>query len=59
MSTRTLVDFVEDMLSNGRSFLEINAIARCCRWEHSIEEIRKILEKFDSNSSSDSDNIVE
>ena len=38
---RTVQDFVEDMVSNGRSLTEILTVAFCSRWVDHTEEIKK------------------
>jgi len=38
---RTVQDFVEDMVSDCRSFAEIRMIALCTRWKDRREEVEK------------------
>jgi len=54
---RTLNEFVEDMLSDGKSLQQIIAVARCTRWETRIEEIKEIVGKLRKKSFVVCDNI--
>jgi hypothetical protein len=45
-SERTVRHFVEDMLSNGRSDVQILTVARSTHWRTSITEIEEILKEF-------------
>jgi len=43
---RSVLEFVEDMLSDGRTRKEIIAIANSCHWRTRIDEITEELDKF-------------
>ena len=43
---RTIRDFVEDLLSDGRSIKEIITVAQNTRWKGHIDEIKEILKVF-------------
>jgi hypothetical protein len=43
---RTIKDFVEDLLSDGRSIKEIITVAQNTRWKGHIYEIKEILTNF-------------
>ncbi len=43
---RTIRDFVEDMLSEGRTPLMIRAIAESCRWAGHLEEINEAIQEI-------------
>ena len=43
---RTVREFVEDMLSEGRSPLMIRGVAESCRWERYMEEINEIIQEI-------------
>lgn len=38
---RTTQDFVEDLVSNGRSWKQIRMIATCTRWRECKEEVEQ------------------
>ncbi len=38
---RTIQDFVEDMVSDGRDLNQILTVASCCRWKDFKQEIKK------------------
>lgn len=38
---RTVQDFVEDMVSDCRSFKEILTVTFCTRWQVCLEEVKK------------------
>jgi len=42
MNDRTVIDFVEDMISSGRSLKHIIAVAQNSKWKDDIELIREI-----------------
>lgn len=44
MCKRTIEDFVEDLISDGRTPKQIRAVARSTRWEHFSEEAFSIAE---------------
>ena len=43
---RTLQEFVEDLLSNGRTPNQILAVAYSTRWKLQTEEIKEIIKSF-------------
>jgi len=47
---RTIEDFVEDMVSDGRSLFQIQVVAVNTRWANKLEEImnysKKLFEKL-------------
>ena len=43
---RTVQEFVEDLLSNGRTSKQILAVAKNTRWDGGIEEIKDIIRRF-------------
>lgn len=43
---RSARDFVEDMISDGRTPKEIMAVAQSCRWKHHLPTIKDVLEEF-------------
>ena len=43
---RSLLEYVEDMLSNGRTAKEILIVAGSTRWHNQKNEIRQILLSF-------------
>ena len=43
---RTIREFVEDEISDGRSLKEIIAIALCSRWKNQITEIEKMYKDW-------------
>lgn len=38
---RTVQDFVEDLVSNGRSWKEIRMVAMCTRWRECKKEVEQ------------------
>jgi len=44
--TRTTEDFVEDMVSDGRSWKEIKYVAMCTRWSNVITEVKETYRKL-------------
>jgi hypothetical protein len=46
ISVRTVQEFVEDLLSNGRTAKEILAIAQNTRWENKVSEVKTIILEF-------------
>jgi hypothetical protein len=44
--SRTLEDFVEDMVSNGRKPVEVRAVALATRWRPFIEEAEEMTREF-------------
>jgi len=38
---RTIQEFVEDMVSDGRNLNQILIVAMCCRWKNFKQEIEK------------------
>lgn len=44
--TRTVQDFVEDMLSSGRSAKQIMTVAESTRWKTVINEVKQVLSTF-------------
>jgi len=46
---RTVREFVEDLLSNGRTSKEVLIIAKNTQWASNIEEIILILKSFSKN----------
>ena len=49
MDKRTIDEFVEDMVSNGRSLSQITVVALCTKWapylDEIIEKAAKLLKK--------------
>ncbi len=43
---RSARDFVEDMISDGRTPKEVMAVAQSCRWKHHLPAIKDVLEEF-------------
>ena len=43
---RTAQEFVEDLLTDGRTPKQILVVARNTRWKSEIEEVEKILKSF-------------
>ncbi len=43
---RTIRDFVEDLLSMGRTPLMIRAVAESCRWGNHLEAINEIIQEI-------------
>ena len=41
MEQRTVQEFVEDMVSDGRDLNQILIVASCCYWKNSKQEIEK------------------
>jgi len=46
MKTRTVREFVEDLLSDGRTSSEILTIAKNTRWKLDVEEIKEVIRSF-------------
>ena len=46
MKTRTVREFVEDLLSDGRTSSEILTIAKNTRWKLAMEEIKEVIRSF-------------
>ena len=46
MEKRTVRNFVEDLLSDGRSAKQILIVARNTRWEPQIEEVKEVIRSF-------------
>jgi hypothetical protein len=46
MEERTLEEFVEDMVSDGRSLGDIRAVARSTRWETKMLEVLDYAKTF-------------
>ena len=44
--TRTTEEFVEDMVSDGRSWREIKYVAMCTRWSNVITDVKEIYRKL-------------
>ena len=40
-NNRTIQDFVEDMVSDGRDLNQILTVASCCRWKDFKQEIKE------------------
>ena len=47
---RTIRDFVEDLLSEGRTPLMIRAVAESCRWANHLEDINEIIQEISGKS---------
>lgn len=47
---RTVRDFIEDKITDNRTYREIMAIVNACHWKTSIEDIKKELARFSINS---------
>lgn len=45
-NTRTIRDFVEDLLSEGRTPIMIRAVAESCRWSNNLQEINDIIKEI-------------
>ena len=45
-NVRTVQEFVEDLLSNGRTAKQILAVAENTRWESKIEEVKEVIKSF-------------
>ncbi len=45
-NTRNIRDFVEDLLSIGRTPLMIRAVAESCQWTGHLEEINEIIQEI-------------
>ena len=45
-NTRTVRDFVEDLLSEGRTPLMIRAVAESCRWAGHLQEINEAIKEI-------------
>lgn len=45
-SERTVREFVEDLLSNGRTGREIIAVAQNTYWKPRLEEVRQVVLSF-------------
>ena len=63
MNERTVREFVEDLLSDGRSEEQIISVAKCTRWSSNLEEVKTILKDFPNfikkgTKSSDSDDNI-
>lgn len=43
---RTLRDFVEDMISDGKSLKDTLAVAHSTRWKDKKEEIKKLYSEY-------------
>ena len=43
---RTVREFVEDLLSEGRTPLMIRGVAESCRWDRYLEEINEIIKEI-------------
>ncbi len=43
---RTIRDFVEDLLSAGRTPIMIRAVAESCRWGNHLEVINEIIQEI-------------
>ncbi len=43
---RTIRDFVEDLLSEGRTPLMIRAVAESCQWAGHLEEINETIQEI-------------
>ena len=43
---RTVREFVEDMLSEGRSPLMIRGVAQSCRWDRYLDEINEVIKEI-------------
>ncbi len=48
MEARTVRDFVEDLLSDGRDADYIRMIANNTHWKSRLEEVKQIIESFSS-----------
>jgi len=46
MYSRTIQDFVEDMVSDCRSYQQIRMIAICTRWKNHMDEIKEAYRKL-------------
>ena len=46
MENRTVREFVEDLLSDGRTPDEILVVAENTRWKVDVEEIKSIIKSF-------------
>lgn len=44
--TRTVREFTEDLLSNGRTAIEIVAVAENSRWQSKVTEVKSIILEF-------------
>ncbi len=44
--TRTVRDFVEDLLSSGRSAKQVLIVAENSRWKTSLIEVKQVLSTF-------------
>ena len=51
MENRTIEDFVEDMISDGRNLKQILAVAASSRWTNSEDKIKETYEKLTGNES--------
>ena len=40
MKSRTIEEFVEELVAEGRKMKYIKAVAQSCRWQHYKEEIK-------------------
>lgn len=45
-SKRTIEEFVEDLVTNGRTLKQILIVAFCCRWRDSVNEIKRVHRKL-------------
>ncbi len=43
---RTIRDFVEDLLSEGRTPIMIQAVAESCRWAGHLDEINELIKEI-------------
>jgi len=50
MESRTVEEFVEDLVSYGRDCNQIRAVARSSRWENQMNEIEELLKKYSQKS---------
>ena len=47
MESRTIEDFVDDMIWRGRSLNEIKVVAQCTHWHSKIPEILTYAKNFE------------
>jgi len=46
MKIRTVQEFVEDLIIDGRTHKEVICVAQSTRWEPHLEEVKKVLKNF-------------